>query len=141
MTEDNYPGVFDRIKAIMTDGIVIVVYMFVASYIFSLFESVPDNARIIAFVFIFLLYDPIFTSLFGGTIGHMMLGIRVKRESDEQKNILFHKAILRYLVKVLLGWVSLLTVSGNKKRKAIHDFLVGSVVVYAKSEQDKNNES
>jgi uncharacterized RDD family membrane protein YckC len=141
MTEDNYPGVFDRIKAIMTDGIVIVVYMFVASYIFSLFESVPDNARIIAFVFIFLLYDPIFTSLFGGTIGHMMLGIRVKRESDEQKNILFHKAILRYLVKVLLGWVSLLTVSGNKKRKAIHDFLVGSVVVYAKSEQDKNIES
>jgi uncharacterized RDD family membrane protein YckC len=141
MTEDNYPGVFDRIKAIMTDGIVVVVYMFVASYIFSLFESVPDNARIIAFVFIFLLYDPIFTSLFGGTIGHMMLGIRVKRESDEQKNILFHKAILRYLVKVLLGWVSLLTVSGNKKRKAIHDFLVGSVVVYAKSEQDKNNES
>jgi uncharacterized RDD family membrane protein YckC len=125
----------------MTDGIVVVVYMFVASYIFSLFESVPDNARIIAFVFIFLLYDPIFTSLFGGTIGHMMLGIRVKRESDEQKNILFHKAILRYLVKVLLGWVSLLTVSGNKKRKAIHDFLVGSVVVYAKSEQDKNNES
>jgi uncharacterized RDD family membrane protein YckC len=141
MTEDNYPGVFDRIKAIMTDGIVVVVYMFVASYIFSLFESVPDNARIIAFVFIFLLYDPIFTSLFGGTIGHMMLGIRVKRESDEHKNILFHKAILRYLVKVLLGWVSLLTVSGNKKRKAIHDFLVGSVVVYAKSEQDKNNES
>jgi uncharacterized RDD family membrane protein YckC len=141
MTEDNYPGVFDRIKAIMTDGIVVVVYMFVASYIFSLFESVPDNARIIAFVFIFLLYDPIFTSLFGGTIGHMMLVIRVKRESDEQKNILFHKAILRYLVKVLLGWVSLLTVSGNKKRKAIHDFLVGSVVVYAKSEQDKNNES
>lgn len=141
MTEDNYPGVFDRIKAIMTDGIVVVVYMFVASYIFSLFESVPDNARIIAFVFIFLLYDPIFTSLFGGTIGHMMLGIRVKRESDEQKNILFHKAIPRYLVKVLLGWVSLLTVSGNKKRKAIHDFLVGSVVVYAKSEQDKNNES
>jgi uncharacterized RDD family membrane protein YckC len=141
MTEDNYPGVFDRIKAIMTDGIVVVVYMFVASYIFSLFESVPDNVRIIAFVFIFLLYDPIFTSLFGGTIGHMMLGIRVKRESDEQKNILFHKAILRYLVKVLLGWVSLLTVSGNKKRKAIHDFLVGSVVVYAKSEQDKNNES
>jgi len=141
MTEDNYPGVFDRIKAIMTDGIVVVVYMFVAAYIFSLFESVPDNARIIAFVFIFLLYDPIFTSLFGGTIGHMMLGIRVKRESDEQKNILFHKAILRYLVKVLLGWVSLLTVSGNKKRKAIHDYLVGSVVVYAKSEQDKNNES
>jgi len=141
MTEENYPGVFERVKAIMTDGIVIVVFMFLVSYIFSLFESVPDNARIIAFVFIFLLYDPIFTSLFGGTIGHMIIGIRVKRESNEQKNILFPLAIPRYILKVLLGWVSLLTVSGNEKRKAIHDFLVGSVVVYVKSNEDKKSES
>ena len=140
MTEENYPGVFDRVKAIMTDGIVIVVFMFVASYVFSQFESVPDNARIISFVFIFLLYDPIFTSLFGGTIGHMIIGLRVRRESDEQKNILFPLAIPRYIVKVLLGWLSLLTVSGNEKRKAIHDFLIGSVVVYAKSKEDKKNE-
>ncbi len=137
MTEENYPGVFDRVKAIVTDGIVIVVFMFVASYLFSLFERVPDYARIIAFVFIFLLYDPIFTSFFGGTIGHMMLGIRVKRESDEEKNIIFPLAIPRYIVKVFLGWISLLTVSSNEKRKAIHDFLVGSVVIYAKSKGDK----
>ncbi len=140
MTEKNYPGVFDRVKAMMTDGIVIVVFMFVASYIFSLFESVPDSARIIAFVFIFLLYDPLFTSIFGGTIGHMMLGLRVKRESDEKKNIILPLAIPRYIVKVLLGWISLLTVSGNEKRKAIHDYIAGSVVVYAKSKEDIKNE-
>ena len=140
MTEKNYPGVFDRVKAMMTDGIVIVVFMFVASYIFSLFESVPDSARIIAFVFIFLLYDPLFTSIFGGTIGHMMLGLRVNRESDEQKNIILPLAIPRYIVKVLLGWISLLTVSGNEKRKAIHDYIAGSVVVYAKSKEDIKNE-
>jgi len=136
MTEDNYPGVFDRIKAITADGVMVVVFMFVASYIFSLFKTVPDNARIIAFVFIFLLYDPLFTSIFGGTIGHMIIGIRVKRQSDEKKNILFPLAILRYIVKVSLGWVSLLTVSANAKRKAIHDYLVGSVVVYAKPNED-----
>jgi len=140
MTENNYPGVFDRVKAIVTDGLVIVVFMFVASYAFSLFETVPDNARIIAFVFIFLLYDPLFTSIFGGTIGHMILGIRVKRASNEEKNILFPLAIPRYIVKVLLGWISLLTVSGNEKRKAIHDFLVGSVVVYAKTKEDIHSE-
>ncbi len=140
MTEVNYPGVSDRVKAIMADVIVIVVFMIVASYIFSLFESVPDYARIIAFIFIFLLYDPLFTSIFGGTIGHMMIGIRVKKESNEKKNILFPLAILRYIVKAFLGWISLLTVLGNKKRKAIHDYLVGSVVVYAKSNEGKNNE-
>jgi len=137
MTVENYPGVFDRVKAIMTDSIVIVVFMFIASYVFSLFESVPDYARIIAFVFIFLLYDPLFTSTFGGTIGHMLLGIRVKRESNEQKNILFPLAILRYIVKAFLGVISLLTVTGNEKKKAIHDYLVGSVVVYVKSTEDK----
>ncbi len=137
MTDENYPGVLDRVKAMMTDGIVIIFLMFVTVYVFSLFESVPDNFRIIAFVFIFLLYDPIFTSIFGGTIGHMFIGLRVKRESNEQKNILFHLAILRYIVKSLLGWISLLTISSNKKRKAIHDFLVGSVVVYVKSKEDK----
>jgi len=133
MTQENYPGVFDRIKAIMADSIVIILLMFTASYIFSLFESVPDNARIIAFVFIFILYDPLFTSIFGGTIGHMLIGIRVKRESDEMKNILLPSAILRYIVKAALGWISLITVSFNPKGKAIHDYLVGSIVVYSKS--------
>jgi uncharacterized RDD family membrane protein YckC len=137
MTEENYPGVFDRVKAMVTDGIVIIVFMFVASYIFSLFESVPDYARIIVFVFIFLLNDPLFTSIFGGTIGHMMIGIRVKRESNEQKNIPFPFAILRFVVKALLGIISLFTVFGNEKRKAIHDYLVGSVVIYAKSKNFK----
>ena len=136
MTEDKYAGVFDRIKAITADGILIIVFMFVASYIFSLFKTVPDNARIIAFVFIFLLYDPLFTSIFGGTVGHMIIGLRVKRESDERKNILFPLAIVRYIVKVSLGWVSLLMVSANLKRKAIHDYLVGSVVVYVKQKEE-----
>jgi uncharacterized RDD family membrane protein YckC len=132
MTTENYAGVLDRVKAIVTDSIVIVVFMFVTSYIFSLFESVPDYARITTFLFIFLLYDPLFTSVFGGTIGHMLLGIRVKRESSEQKNILFHFAVLRFIVKAFLGVISLFTVLGNAKRKAIHDYVAGSVVVYVK---------
>jgi len=130
MTEQIYPGVFDRVKAVMADSVVLIIFMVIISYIFSSFQSVPEVARIIAFVFIFVLYDPIFTSSFGGTIGHMTFGIRVKRENNQEKNILFPLAILRFVVKALLGWISLLTVSGNEKRKAIHDMLVGSVVVY-----------
>lgn len=137
MIEKNYPGVFERVKAIFADSIVMIVFIFIASYVFQLFESVPDYARIFAFVFIFLIYDPLFTSTFGGTIGHMMLGIRVKREANEQKNILFSLAILRYIVKAFLGLISLITVTSNEKKKAIHDHLVGSVVVYVKSREDK----
>ena len=136
MSEDDYPGVALRVKAVVADSITILVLMILVTYIFSIFDNVPDNARIIAFVFIFFLYDPIFTSTFGGTIGHMMFGIRVKRENNIQKNILFPFAIIRYLVKALLGWISLLTVSTSKKRKAIHDSLVGSVVIYNGMSED-----
>jgi uncharacterized RDD family membrane protein YckC len=130
----NYPGVFDRVKAIFADTVVMIVFMVIATYVFSMFENVTDSVRIFTFIFIFFLYDPIFTSLFGGTIGHMMNGIRVKREKDQTKNILFPLAIIRFFFKALLGWISLVTVTANEKRKAIHDFIVGSVVVYAKKD-------
>ena len=137
MEEDNYPGVIERVKAVTFDGIVYIGLMYMISYFFLLFEKVNDGARAFAFIFIFLIYEPIFTSLFGGSIGHMLTGIRVKRELNENKNIFFPKAILRCVVKLFLGWISLLTVSTNDKRKAIHDYIVGSVVVYAKAHQDQ----
>jgi len=131
MVEQQFPGILVRVKAILADGVVLILLIILFTYVFSLFDTVSNNARIVAFIFVFILYDPIFTSIFGGTIGHMIFGIRVKRESDENKNILFPLAILRYIVKTSLGLISLITVTGNKKGKAIHDYLVGSVVVYA----------
>jgi uncharacterized RDD family membrane protein YckC len=103
-----------------------------------MFENLVDSVRIGTFIFIFFLYDPLFTSVFGGTIGHMMMGMRVKRENDETKNILFPMAIVRFAVKAVLGWISLLTVLGNEKRKAIHDYLIRSVVVYYQKDIKEN---
>lgn len=137
MKEEIYAGIADRVKAVVTDSFVIVIFIVIVTYSFSAFEHVPDHGRIIAFVFIFFLYDPIFTSVFGGTIGHMMFGIRVKREKNQVKNILFPLAIIRFIVKASLGLISLLTVSGNKKRKAIHDSLAGSVVIHKGMSEEK----
>ncbi|HET6558368.1 MAG TPA: RDD family protein [Prolixibacteraceae bacterium] len=131
MVHEKFPGIIERVKAIVTDSVVIILFIMIITYVFSLFDSVPDKAKMIAFVFVFVLYDPLFTSIFGGTIGHMLLGLRVKRGSDQMKNILFPLAIVRYIVKASLGIISLITVSGNKNGKAIHDYLVGSVVIYA----------
>jgi uncharacterized RDD family membrane protein YckC len=138
MNGTNYPGVFDRVRAIVVDAFVLILLMMSVSYIFSLFENVPVSTRIIAFVFIFFLYDPLFTCVFGATLGHMLIGIRVKRESDETNNILFPQVVLRFIVKAGLGEISLFTVLSNPKRKAIHDYLVGSVVVYANPSEDSN---
>lgn len=130
MTEIQYPGIVDRVKGAVGDMVVILIMMTLISQLFSNFENVPDGVRIGAFIFVFFLYDPIFTSSFGGTLGHMMAGIRVKRDSDHSKNIYFPQALFRFAVKALLGWLSLLTISRSKERRAVHDMMVSSVVIY-----------
>lgn len=128
--ENVYVGIFERVKAVVIDSIVFVFLLVAVTQLFSMFDNVPDTARMIAFVFIFILYDPLFTSFLGGTPGHHINGIRVKLESNQTRNIILPLAILRFIIKVSLGWLSLLTVSGNSQRKAIHDMVAGSVVIY-----------
>jgi uncharacterized RDD family membrane protein YckC len=56
----------------------------------------------------------------------------VRREEDHHKNITFYKALIRFLIKFSLGWISLVTVTVNEKRKAIHDFAADSIVIETK---------
>jgi hypothetical protein len=93
----------DRIKAIYTDMVIYVIFIFVVSAILDNIENVPTSIRIIAFVFIFIIYDPLFTSSFGGTIGHLVNRLRVKRSSDMEKKIIFPVAVIRFVIKALLG--------------------------------------
>lgn len=132
MNEVKYAGIADRVKALVMDSVVIMIFMVIVTAVFSTFEHVPDYARMIAFFLIFFLYDPFFTTTFGGTLGHRAIGIRVKREKNPSKNILFPLAIVRFMVKALLGLISLIMMSVNKKRKTIHDHVVGSIVVHKK---------
>ena len=132
MSEPKYAELVDRIKAAFTDMIVVVIFMFIIANVFASMEDVPTNYRIAAFTFIVLIYDPLFTSLFGGTVGHMVNGLRVRRDSDHDKNIIFPLSVIRYIIKVFLGIISLFTVSSHLQGKAIHDTIVGSVVIRKK---------
>lgn len=119
----------DRVKAAVIDGIVLIALMYVTTEIFALVNKVPNFFKITAFIFIFILYDPILTSKYGATVGHSFSKILVKREDNHSKNLSFQRAFLRFLIKFSLGWISLLTVTGNEKRKAIHDFVADSIVI------------
>jgi uncharacterized RDD family membrane protein YckC len=129
MDENKYGKLTNRLKAILIDGLVLMGLCIAVSAIFSQFENVNNTIRAIAFVLIFLLYDPLMTTFIGATIGHLIIGLRVRREKDESRKIIFPLALVRFLTKASLGWISLITVSGNKKGKAIHDSIVGSVVL------------
>lgn len=119
----------DRVKAAVIDAILLIAAMYGISEILSLFENVPDYVKMVLVAILFLFYDPFFTSRFGGTIGHSYSKIMVKKESNTSQNIGFFSALLRFVLKFTLGWISLLTVTGTEKKRAIHDFASNSVVL------------
>lgn len=124
-----FASIFPRLKAAFIDAVVMVALMYGATEILSLFDVVPNYIRILIAVFIFVLYEPIFVSLFGQTVGHSSVNLIVRQEEDIKKNISFFKALIRFTLKFFLGWLSLLTVPGSVKRQAIHDAVVKSVVI------------
>ncbi|MEM7185172.1 MAG: RDD family protein [Bacteroidota bacterium] len=126
----------DRVKGAVIDGLLLIGLMYGASELLALFDGVPTFVRVIIAVIVFVLYDPIFTHLYGGTIGHSFSGIEVRRLDDQQRHLSFPKALFRFIFKASLGWLSLLTVTGNDKKQAIHDQVAGSVVYEELKEED-----
>ena len=88
-----------------------------------------DDLYFLVFYLPFLLYEPLLTSK-AATVGQLIFRFRV-RKIDEKTKIDISHAYARLLIKLLLGWISLLTVPWREDRRAIHDLAVGSIVVEA----------
>ena len=129
MNEIEYPSIFYRVKATMIDSIILILLMLAATDIFSNIETVPTYTKVTTFICIILLYDPFMIAFFGATIGHRMNKLKVQR-FDNGNKINIGLAILRFLIKSILGWISLITISSYKNKQAIHDIWVNSIVVY-----------
>ena len=127
MAYQTYPDIISRVKAVLIDALVLILLMYLATLLLAYFEDPKASVRIAVLVFIIVLYDPLFTSIWGGTIGHIINGLRVTRLTDPEKNILFPLAVLRFILKTALGWISLLSVTGDDKKRAIHDIAIGSL--------------
>ena len=129
-----YPGVSERIKSMVMDQVALVFLLLIAS---SIIEANPDMPRFISIGLFVLIavYEPFMTSFLGGTIGHFMVGIRVKRQTNDSRNISLPMAIIRVIVKYVLGAFSFISMSMGNKDLAIHDYVSGSVVVYKKEKE------
>jgi uncharacterized RDD family membrane protein YckC len=76
-----------------------------------------------------LVLDPVLVSLTGGTIGHHWKKIRVTHAHGGGRIGLF-RSIIRFILKVSLGWFSLVVVMTTRRHQALHDLATGSLVVY-----------
>ena len=126
--EDEYPRLIVRLQSLFIDTLIIIACMVIFSMILDHFPGAPDWLRISLFLAVFIFYEP-FCLTFGFTIGNYVKGIRVRKFGDTNNRISFFHAVIRYLVKALLGWISFLTIHSNPSKRAIHDLASGSVMI------------
>lgn len=125
------PSLPNRIKSMFIDSIVIIVLMFLASKLLELMHVESTAIRVAIFALVFM-YEPIMVS-YKRTIGQKIMKIRVRDyskivNSGDEININFFFSILRYITKLLLGWISLITIHYDNHSRAMHDYISKSVM-------------
>lgn len=129
----NRPSLLARLKSMLADTMVIIVLMMIAATILNALNIESGLVRGMAFALVWL-YEPIMIAL-DRTIGQRIMGLRVRNytkyiDEDTPKNINIVYSLIRYLAKILLGWVSLLTIHSNTYGQAIHDKVGNSVMTF-----------
>ena len=123
----NYASVIDRVKSTTIDTLLLIACFYLLSDILNSMSNVSESLRILLFICI-LMYEPIFISL-NGTFGNYRNSIRVRKNKDITKKLNFFQSLLRYFLKISLGWISLIFILMNQKGRALHDIISGSIMI------------
>ena len=127
------PTIKTRYISILIDGICLLLIALGISALFENSGDVSGFVRGITFVMVLILYEPILVTL-GCTIGQLFMNIRVRDFRNPEKKLAFFLVIFRTIIKIILGWLSFLTVTFNMNRRAIHDLASGSIMIANKLE-------
>ena len=122
-----FPYLLDRYKAMLIDGLLILALITICLLINSELD-LGSTWIFILYAVIVISYEPLLIT-YKYTIGQKVMKIRVRSINNTDKNINLGQAYLRFLTKALLGWLSFLTISFNKEKRAIHDFTASSIVI------------
>ncbi|GCC51819.1 RDD family protein [Chryseotalea sanaruensis] len=125
-----FPSLLSRVKALILDSLVILFVFSIVSVLINLLGDIPSFLKGFILIFMFYLYDPLLTSFFGATLGHRIMSLTVRKYNNHDLKISLGKALLRFFLKLFLGWISFLTVTSSKQKRAIHDIVSGSIVIY-----------
>ncbi len=125
----SYPKLFLRIKGMLMDSLVFGVLLF-SMVLASIQVGIENTALKTVFIVLpLLIFEPAFICLTGGSLGHHYAGIRVV-DGTTENNLNFFRCVIRFVVKIPLGIISLVSMVLTKRHQAIHDYLSNSVVTF-----------
>jgi len=125
-TEIRYPRLIKRIQAALIDSFIFVFFLYGFSSVLIDIE-IYGGFKAASFALAIMILEPVLVWKTGGTIGHHSLGLRIQHKQTG-RNLSLMLAVVRFLIKLPLGLVSFFFVLLTKRRQAIHDILVNSLV-------------
>ncbi|MFW5427496.1 MAG: RDD family protein [Methylophagaceae bacterium] len=128
MNQDwRYPRFLRRLQAVAIDNVILAV-LFMSGLLLASYVGITGRDAIILIIAITLLWEPLFITITGGTIGHHLLGLKVvSKKTGENLNIFV--SVARFTTKFLLGLFSVAFIFITRYHQAIHDGLARSVVL------------
>ncbi|MFY7757123.1 MAG: RDD family protein [Flavobacterium stagni] len=127
-----YPQLQERTKAAMIDSVLLISLIIVTGDLLQWMPNPSPTLKAALFLLYFVLYEPLLVSIRGGTIGHALAGISIRRFHYTTEKINFFAALWRFFLKITLGWISVISYFTNKEGRMIHDKLSGAIMVYYK---------
>lgn len=119
----------ERKLAFLLDLIIYVAVLFAIAYFFKQSDSKFEKYQFfVQFAFV-LVYEPLMVHLKGGSIGHLLLGIRVEQMRTERRHLTFTKALLRFICKIMFGSKSKMTYNKEGGYQMMHDSIADARVV------------
>jgi uncharacterized RDD family membrane protein YckC len=117
-----------RVQGVCIDAIVFM-FIFAGALIIAVSFGSDNIARVLGFTVAasWLLYEPVLVSMTGGTVGHRLYNMRVV-DDRSGGNISFGKAVVRMVIKTVLGWYSFIAMAVTSRHQALHDLATGSTV-------------
>jgi len=134
MTEGlgQYPGFWRRFRALCIDGLLLSIAGVGTIILLSALGVENGPIDMAAALLVVLMLEPVMVATLGGTIGHRLQAMRVRRV-DADVRLSLWAASLRFLLRNMLGVLSVPLMMATRQRQGLHDLLSGSVVVFAEA--------
>jgi uncharacterized RDD family membrane protein YckC len=124
--KEHYPSLARRYFATTLDVFLVVIMTVIIVKSLSGLGIETGPAWYLVFIPV-VFYEPVMTAKFA-TFGQVVFRFRI-RDNDSGDKIGIFKAYARLVLKFVLGFISLLTIPNDEKRRALHDKALSTVAI------------